>query len=232
LTHAHSFGTWKNWELDSAKDTVTNFRDLFTNKGEGWYPEDEANYSFADTFIYEDSEYWGRASGYNANYPGSYFDCLAAIGIDGRTSLSASKKSIGHELNYDSEFRPILVRFAGQWGETLTPRETWMNQADQAERFPNDKDYGRHEYPWLIAYPFDMPLADLPRPQPEADIMSCDALWIARNRIFHDNGYCFGGQRGILEFGNDGCYTKSPELSDAEAALVKQYKSLEMEKGC
>lgn len=230
--HSSSGRTWKNWELDSAKTTVEQYRKTFVNKGEGWFPQYDANYSFEDTFEHGKSMYWGRASGYNTGYPHNNFECLVAL------STSPTSITSPYDLdpeNYDRSTISVRFRFQDQIGSTLTslsPQEAWKEQAETAERNPDDDFYSVHEYPWLIAFPFDMPLAELPPPQPKVESMSCDALWFARNKIFHDNGYCFAGPRGLSEFGNEGCHTKSPELSEAEAALVRHYKSLEKGMGC
>ncbi|MDR1826957.1 MAG: YARHG domain-containing protein [Methylobacteriaceae bacterium] len=34
---------------------------------------------------------------------------------------------------------------------------------------------------------------------------SCEDLWVARNQIYKDAGYCFKTQRAIRYFGNRGC---------------------------
>lgn len=35
--------------------------------------------------------------------------------------------------------------------------------------------------------------------------MDCNELWVARNQIYKDNGYCFKTARAIDYFGNGGC---------------------------
>ncbi|MCP4824122.1 MAG: YARHG domain-containing protein [Shimia sp.] len=66
----------------------------------------------------------------------------------------------------------------------------------------------------------------------DSDILTCDDLWYMRNRIFHKNGYCFGSERGISTFGNDGCNTKSPSLSDADTTILNAVKQSEKDLGC
>ncbi len=58
----------------------------------------------------------------------------------------------------------------------------------------------------------------------------CDELWFTRNAIFHEASYCFGSPLGQAIFGNDGCTTKTPDLSDAQKARLERVKA--MEEGC
>lgn len=62
--------------------------------------------------------------------------------------------------------------------------------------------------------------------------MSCDELWVARNRIFHEAGYCFQTERARAFFGNEGCTTTNPTLSRADAARVEEIRQMERAKGC
>ena len=62
--------------------------------------------------------------------------------------------------------------------------------------------------------------------------LSCQALWEVRNQIYSENGYCFRTQRAINLFGNDGCYTRNPDLSPIEEANVAAISAVEARKGC
>ncbi|SIO29589.1 DUF4453 domain-containing protein [Vannielia litorea] len=55
----------------------------------------------------------------------------------------------------------------------------------------------------------------------------CDELWFTRNAIFHEVGYCFGSPLGQAVFGNDGCTTKTPDLSAAQAARLERMTTAE-----
>lgn len=59
---------------------------------------------------------------------------------------------------------------------------------------------------------------------------TCDDLWFTRNAIFHEAGYCFGSPLGQAVFGNDGCTTKTPDLSAEQAARLDRVKAAEQ--GC
>ncbi len=64
---------------------------------------------------------------------------------------------------------------------------------------------------------------------------SCDALWLQRNEIFKNAGYCFKTPKGVAAFGNAGC--KFDEiadlpLSDRERDAVVAISKTESLKGC
>ena len=44
-----------------------------------------------------------------------------------------------------------------------------------------------------------------PSTQQQLSDLSCDQLWLARNRIFKAAGFCFKSPRAISAFGNAGC---------------------------
>lgn len=65
--------------------------------------------------------------------------------------------------------------------------------------------------------------------------LSCQALWKARNQVFHDNGYCFMSDEALAAFDNNGCQFDKVEnvsLSDAEKEYVKTIRATEESKGC
>ncbi|WP_168222919.1 DUF4453 domain-containing protein [Oceanicola sp. D3] len=59
---------------------------------------------------------------------------------------------------------------------------------------------------------------------------TCDEHWFTRNAIFHEAGYCFGSPLGQAVFGNEGCTTKSPDLTEAQKARLARVKTAE--EGC
>jgi|SaaInlStandDraft_1057018.scaffolds.fasta_scaffold215434_2 hypothetical protein len=60
----------------------------------------------------------------------------------------------------------------------------------------------------------------------------CDELWLTRNQVFEQAGYCFGSTLGKAVFGTAGCTTKSPTVSGAAEVLIDQVKQLEAQNGC
>lgn len=60
----------------------------------------------------------------------------------------------------------------------------------------------------------------------------CMRLWIERNTIFDNRGYCFGSDLGKGYFSNSDCHTKNPKLSSREQSRVARIKSREKELGC
>lgn len=69
----------------------------------------------------------------------------------------------------------------------------------------------------------------------DAEKLGCDQLWTVRNGIYAARGYCFSTQRGIDEFGNEGCRYSDQNavpLNDYERANVKLIQSIERRRGC
>ncbi len=65
--------------------------------------------------------------------------------------------------------------------------------------------------------------------------LSCADLWVKRNQIYKDHGYCFKTPRAVAYFGNQGCRFSEMEgvpLSDVSRATIAMLKSLEIAKGC
>jgi hypothetical protein len=65
-----------------------------------------------------------------------------------------------------------------------------------------------------------------------ASAETCEDLWLARNAIFDDAGYCFGSELGMSIFNNDDCITKSPDLSGRERNKVARIKEYERQYNC
>ncbi|HOV05197.1 MAG TPA: YARHG domain-containing protein [Hyphomicrobiales bacterium] len=62
--------------------------------------------------------------------------------------------------------------------------------------------------------------------------LGCQDLWIARNEIYHRNGYCFKTKRGKAFFSNAGCWTQNPSLSNVEQRNVARIQDWEGRYGC
>lgn len=64
---------------------------------------------------------------------------------------------------------------------------------------------------------------------------TCDFLFMMRNSIYKDRGYCFGTARAQAMLGNDGCRTSDASalaLNGAERANVAAIARAEAMKGC
>lgn len=72
-------------------------------------------------------------------------------------------------------------------------------------------------------------LPTLPTP---ALAQSCFDLWVARNAIYDNNGYCFKSRLGRTYFDNSDCYTNNARLSKAEHRRVARIKDQERRRGC
>lgn len=72
------------------------------------------------------------------------------------------------------------------------------------------------------------PIEDLQR-------LSCQGLWLVRNSIYNDNGYCFRTQAAIDQFDNSDCsITDSTQLpfNRYEQANIDRIVRIERQKGC
>ncbi|MFA5899679.1 MAG: YARHG domain-containing protein [Hyphomicrobium sp.] len=69
----------------------------------------------------------------------------------------------------------------------------------------------------------------------DAEKLGCDQLWTVRNGIYAARGYCFSTERGLAEFGNQGCRYSDQSavpLNDYERANVRLIHSIEKRRGC
>jgi hypothetical protein len=69
----------------------------------------------------------------------------------------------------------------------------------------------------------------------KAEELSCENLWLVRNTIFHQRGYCFHTARGRAEFDNGRCSINSIaglQLNAVERANVATLRKIEAGKGC
>jgi len=67
------------------------------------------------------------------------------------------------------------------------------------------------------------------------DALSCKQLWVKRNQIYKDNGYCFKTFKARNYFGNAGCYVSDMDavsMSKGEMNRVLTYKHWEEVNGC
>ena len=68
-----------------------------------------------------------------------------------------------------------------------------------------------------------------------ADGPSCDFLYMMRNRIYAQHGYCFKTTRGISEIGNAGCFIADQSavpLSNIERNNIATIQKAESAKAC
>ncbi|MDQ8700267.1 YARHG domain-containing protein [Hyphomicrobium sp. LHD-15] len=64
---------------------------------------------------------------------------------------------------------------------------------------------------------------------------SCEDLWILRNSIWKDAGYCFKTPRAIKAFGTQGCLhtdQSAVPLNEYQRRNAETLLSVETEKGC
>ncbi len=66
----------------------------------------------------------------------------------------------------------------------------------------------------------------------EVEPLSCHKLWLARNEIYHRNGYCFKSEKGIRYFNNANCTTTKPRLSMLESRNTRTIRTWEIRKRC
>jgi YARHG domain len=68
-----------------------------------------------------------------------------------------------------------------------------------------------------------------------AAVVSCQDIWVMRNQIYKDNGYCFKTKKARTYFGNGGCWVDDEsdvQMSSKERKLVLKYRHWESVKGC
>jgi hypothetical protein len=64
---------------------------------------------------------------------------------------------------------------------------------------------------------------------------SCEDLWLERNTIYKERGYCVKTQRAIRVFGNEGCQyddAASVPLSHTERQIISEIQAWERRKRC
>ncbi len=63
----------------------------------------------------------------------------------------------------------------------------------------------------------------------------CHRLWVERNQIYKDYGYCFKTERAMRYFGNRGCryrYESEIPMSDRDRAAIDRIQAQERDYGC
>ena len=74
-----------------------------------------------------------------------------------------------------------------------------------------------------------------PISEEQIEDFSCENLWLVRNTIFHQRGYCFQSARGRANFDNSHCLSNSVSelnLSEIEKENVATLREMEQRKGC
>ena len=69
----------------------------------------------------------------------------------------------------------------------------------------------------------------------QGDAYDCQEMWVMRNQIYKDAGYCFSTTRAITYFGNGGCTTTSHSdlvLSGQEQQTLHALKLSEARQRC
>jgi hypothetical protein len=69
----------------------------------------------------------------------------------------------------------------------------------------------------------------------QGDAYNCQELWVMRNQIYKDAGYCFTSPRAITYFGNGGCLYHSQSevpLSDQQRQTIKMIKKSSARQSC
>lgn len=234
--------TWKPHRLASFEEFWPNFVAIMRS---AYYHPDDAPFA-TDVQIEQRGEaIYGMKRGYPVGGPYYSEDCLVRLPssaeVGEQTSFGIIRDAWDARISHDIEIRiasqtPRGPHSPPEPDHVATPYSYWQHESATNDSEP-------HIYPNLMLFPMNQPLADLPRlpaptqtteaPEaPKTQKLSCDDLWFHRNRIFHENGYCFSSERGIATFGNEGCFTKTPELSGRDAELMQIIKTGEKELGC
>ena len=69
----------------------------------------------------------------------------------------------------------------------------------------------------------------------QGDAYDCQDLWVVRNQIFKNNGYCFKSAKAISYFGNAGCSYDSEAavpLSKSDRMRIREIKRSSARQGC
>lgn len=65
--------------------------------------------------------------------------------------------------------------------------------------------------------------------------MTCEQLWVLRNSIYDDAGFCFSSDRAAEHFSNQGCSYSDERLvplNDYQRSNIKVFRDMEAKKGC
>jgi hypothetical protein len=72
-------------------------------------------------------------------------------------------------------------------------------------------------------------------PQPASAQSLCQSLWVERNKVYKENGYCFNTPRGVRYFGNAGCQyddVRRVPLSPYDRSRIANLVAQERANGC
>ena len=72
-------------------------------------------------------------------------------------------------------------------------------------------------------------------PRSVLSTLSCDALWMVRNSIYDERGFCFKTARALETFSNDDCYVTNAsrlKFNTFERTNIDRIVAVERKKGC
>ncbi|MFY0661253.1 MAG: YARHG domain-containing protein [Shimia sp.] len=240
--------TWKPHPLASIADLYNEFSEILALESHENQSEDSPVYTSSLDIEQRNGAIYGFRRGYRTAGPYGAEDCVVRL---------PTSDSVGETTNFGnvqsawdargSDVIEVRIGYQHPRGDFSDPEEAYLSSAYAYwSALSQNEENQLHTYPALMLFALGRPLSDLPRisdpnEAPEeaemtdeaaSDQLTCDDLWYMRNRIFHKNGYCFGSERGISTFGNDGCVTKSPSLSEVDSTILKAIKVTEKELGC
>lgn len=72
-------------------------------------------------------------------------------------------------------------------------------------------------------------------PKNVLNTLSCDSLWMVRNSIYDERGFCFKTARALETFSNDDCYVTNASrlrFNAFERTNIDRIAAVERKKGC
>ncbi len=234
--------TWKPHPLASLAEIWPSFLEVLAIETEANRLENAPIFSSEVKIEHVDGGIYGYRRGYRSGGPYAAEDCVVHLPYAGQVG---SPENFGQARDaweaYDVSLIEVRIGSQSPRSEYSGPEEDHVSSPYTYWRHLNlDEENTVLSYPPIMLFPMGRRLSELPRiPDPVAETedarteaLTCDDLWYHRNRIFHKNGYCFGSARGINTFGNDSCFTKSPEITGRDAELLAIIKQGEKELGC
>ncbi len=234
--------TWKPHPLASLAEIWPSFLEVLAIETDSERSENAPIFSSDVKIEHVDGDIYGYRRGYRTGGPYAAEDCVVHLPHAGQVG---SPKNFGQARDaweaYDVALIEVRIGSQSPRSEYSGPEEDHVSSPYTYWRHLNlDEENTVHSYPPIMLFPMGRRLSELPRiPDPveeteeaHTEALTCDDLWYHRNRIFHENGYCFGSARGINTFGNDSCFTKSPEITGRDAELLAIIKQGEKELGC
>jgi YARHG domain len=76
---------------------------------------------------------------------------------------------------------------------------------------------------------------EVPVSKADLEPLTCETLWILRNSIFDQYGYCFKTKKAMDWFNNDDCKIDDAEalpISAIQKSNIEKIKAMESWKGC